>query len=73
MRVPDCQARRVRSVTVSPGGLSGGGAAGEVVQSGLQTAAAPADPAAFEEQRQLLRSVAAFDRASRVLGQLPVS
>ncbi|TLS45691.1 hypothetical protein FE633_13055 [Streptomyces montanus] len=31
----------------------------------VTAAAAPADPAAFEEQRQLLRSVAAFHRASR--------
>ncbi|MFC7266748.1 hypothetical protein [Streptomyces lutosisoli] len=31
----------------------------------VTAAAAPADPAAFEEQRQLLCSVAAFDPASR--------
>ncbi|WP_369244410.1 hypothetical protein [Streptomyces sp. R41] len=31
----------------------------------VTAAAAPADPTAFEEQRQLLRSVAAFHRASR--------
>jgi len=31
----------------------------------VTAAAAPADPAAFEEQRQLLRSVAQFDSASR--------
>ncbi|MCI3276991.1 hypothetical protein [Streptomyces cylindrosporus] len=31
----------------------------------VTAAAAPADPAAFEQQRQLLRSVAQFDRASR--------
>ncbi|MCX5338247.1 hypothetical protein [Streptomyces sp. NBC_00140] len=31
----------------------------------VTAAAAPADPAAFEQQRQLLRSVAQFNRASR--------
>ena len=31
----------------------------------VTAAAAPADPAAFEQQRQLLRSVAQFDPASR--------
>ncbi|MFF4787875.1 hypothetical protein ACFY3E_41990 [Streptomyces griseorubiginosus] len=31
----------------------------------VTTAAAPADPASFEQQRQLLRSVAQFDQASK--------
>ncbi|MGW2287075.1 hypothetical protein [Streptomyces phaeochromogenes] len=34
----------------------------------VTAAAAPADPAAFEEQRQLLRSATAFHRASRTWG-----
>ncbi|MCX4564256.1 MULTISPECIES: hypothetical protein [Streptomyces] len=34
----------------------------------VTAAAAPVDPAAFEEQRQLLRSVAAFHPASRTWG-----
>ncbi|TRO56126.1 hypothetical protein [Streptomyces sp. IB201691-2A2] len=34
----------------------------------VTAAAAPADPAAFEEQRQLLRTVAVFHPASRTWG-----